>query len=765
MAVLLLGAAVISGGLLRELVDAVAIAAIVLLNVGIAVAEEGRATRAIGALRALVAPTTTVRRDGRRRPVPAADVVPGDVVLLSAGDVVPADAELVAGVVEVDESVLTGESLPVKRSPASPGAARALVFSGTHVVRGAGTAVVTATAGATALGAIATGLSEARVSTPLQVELARVTKRLAVVAVAVAGSVFAVSTVRSGVEDAFVASVALAVAAVPEGLATVTALGLALGVRRMAASGAVVRRLPAVETLGATTVILTDKTGTLTEGRMALREVALAEGTPVALERLDPAARRRVAEVAVGCNGATLDPPTGDVLDLALLEAFATDGMPPDMGPAVAVQPFDAVRDRMATLHPRGPRWRVLVKGSPEAVLARCHTGDGERRRLLAVAQGMAATGQRVIALAARDVDGPQPRLAEVEDDLDPVALLGLGDPLRPEASATVAEAQGAGVRIVMVTGDHPATAQAVAAAVGIEEVHARVDPDEKLALVEQFRGQGEVVAVTGDGVNDAPALQRADIGVAMGGGSEVAREAADMVLTDDNLATVVLAVREGRGIYDNLRRVVYYLVAGNLSEIVVVLGMLVLFPAAGVPLLPVQLLWVNLLTDGVPAIALGVAPPVSDLMTRRPRGSDERLLGVAALPVLAGRGAILASGPLTPVVVADALWELPFVELRTVAFVSLVLAHLLYALPVGLAGTAGLRNDGGRRLAAAVVLTVALQLMVPAVPGLASVLGAEGLGARAWVVVAIAGVLPPSLVALTMRSGPWPLSRHRRRA
>jgi Ca2+-transporting ATPase len=765
MAVLLLVAAAVAGVVLGERVDAAAIVAIVVLNAGIAVVEEGRASRALEALRTVTAPATTVRRGGRLLTVPVAEIVPGDVVLVRAGDVAPADIELTDGSVEVDESMLTGESLPVARQSSASGGPAPVLRAGTQIMRGFGVGIVRATGAATALGRIAVAVAGRSEDTPLQRELARLTTRLAAAALGIAAVVFIVSAVRSGVEDAFLAAVALAVAAVPEGLATVTILGLALGVRRMAAHGAIVRRLPAVETLGATTVIVTDKTGTLTEGRMAVEEVAVEGADPVPVGSLAPVVLCRVAEVAVGCNAATLEPPVGDVLDLALLHEFTESNVAAAVPAAVAVLPFDAGRDRMTTLHPHLEGWRVLMKGSPEAVLTRCRLERPELDHLMAVAGEMAGRGNRVIALARRDVAGPQPELDAVEDTLEFVGLVGLRDPLRREAAAAVAEARNAGVRVVMATGDHVGTANAMASAAGIDEVFARVDPDEKLALVERLCREGEVVAVTGDGVNDAPALRRADIGVAMGRGSEVARQAADMVLTDDNLATIVRAVGEGRGIYENLRRVVYYLVAGNLSEIMVVLGVLLLVPDLGVPLLPIQLLWVNLLTDGLPALALGVAPPAADLMIRRPRARGDTLLTARRLPLLAGRGAILASGPLAAVAFADRAWTASDAELRTIAFATLVLAHLLYALPLGLRGTAAAPGDrGGRLVAGTVFLAVAVQVLAMLAPPLRDLLHAEMLGPREWLVVVVAGLVPPAFIAASMPgrrrfTGPSPLS------
>ncbi|HXF72571.1 MAG TPA: HAD-IC family P-type ATPase, partial [Actinomycetota bacterium] len=648
MSVLLLAAAVVDALGLREPVDASAIVAIVVLNTVIAFLQEGKAAEALEALRRMESPRARVLRDGVARELPAREVVPGDVVLLSAGDRVPADLRLVeATLLEVDESLLTGESLPVPKSPGAPEGAGlserpATAFSGTIVTRGAARGVVVATGPATELGRIAERLRAREPMTPLQRELRGLTFRLGSMAVVVATGVFVLFAARAGLsgeglQRAFLAAVALAVAAVPEGLATVVTVALALGVRRMAARGAIVRRLAAVETLGAATAILTDKTGTLTENRMRLEAAAAAARPPGEFAALPPTVRAAAERVAVLCNDAELDPPSGDPLDVALLEAAGTEGVRRLRGThaRLAALPFEADRRRM-TVVVRGPDGTValLVKGAPEAVLDRCALaagpagdvplGPGERRRLQELAGDLAATGMRILALADRTLPGRPDDLEGAERDLRLVALVGLRDPIRPQARAAVEEARRAGIRVAMVTGDHPGTAAAIAREVGLLEgeggvrtgaelleaglpedplavpVYARVDPDQKLALVEALQRGGHVVAVTGDGVNDAPALRRAEIGVAMGRrGTDVAREAADMVITDDDLATIVHAVREGRGIYDNIRKVVEYLVGGNLSEIAVVVGALALFPALGVPLLPLQLLWINLLTDG----------------------------------------------------------------------------------------------------------------------------------------------------------------------
>jgi len=507
--------------------------------------------------------------------ISAEDLVVGDVVLLAAGDRVSADVRLLeTSSMEVDESLLTGESLPVEKDARAVSDVHTAVadrpsmaFSATIVSRGVGRGVVVATGSATELGVIAESLRARQPSTPLQIELAHLTGRLGVAAVIIALVVFLLTLVSVGIttkglERSLLSAVALAVAAVPEGLASVVTVALALGVRRMAGEGAIVRLLPAVETLGSTDVILTDKTGTLTENRMQAEAAALP-GLPTSLmSELAPADLRPLLEVATLCNDASLEPPAGDPLEVTLLEAAGID-LVEDLSaclPRVGEAPFDSERKRMSTLHTSGRERLLFVKGAPETVIDRCSdvaTPNGSpvvlqdelRTYLAEQAENMAAKGMRVLALALRRLNQLPHQIESAEDDLTLVGFVGLRDPVRAEAAAAVRDAQEAGIRLIMVTGDHPRTAATIAREIGIlsseaglvtgselrasgmpaapaeVRVYARVDPDDKLALVESLRRQGRVVAVTGDGVNDAPALRRADIGVAMGrSGTDAAR-------------------------------------------------------------------------------------------------------------------------------------------------------------------------------------------------------------------------------------------------
>jgi Ca2+-transporting ATPase len=795
MAVLLTAAAAVAGFGLGERVDGAAILAIVILNALIGLVQEGKAAHALEALHRMEAPTSRVRRDGVVLVIPSAQIVPGDVVLISAGDRIPADLDLIEGEnLVVDESLLTGESLPVGKDVRASGeeGEAGRLYAGTLATRGAGTGVALQTGGTTRLGKIAEHLNRSSPNTPLQRELGRLSAVLGAVAVVVAIGVFGLTIVRLGpsahtVQLAFLASVALAVAAVPEGLATVVTVALALGVRRMAARGALVRKLPAVETLGSTTVIATDKTGTITQNRMQAEVVAVHQGMPGPVASVPIVAQALIAEGVALCSDATRDPPTGDPLEIALLGLAGEDveGLR-SRYPRVSAQPFDPELRRMITIHrtPEGGTL-VLVKGAPEAVIYRCAQALGlegtvdtllepDRGRLLSTAASMAARGIRVLALARRVLDVAPVGLEEAERELMLVALVGLRDPLREEAPQAVAEARDAGIEVIMVTGDHAGTARAVAVEAGLAEpadpvltgerlraegipslpasvrIYARVDPEEKLSLVQALQDAGHVVAVTGDGVNDAPALRRADIGVAMGAsGSDVAREAADMVITDDNLATIVSAVREGRGIYDNIRKVVDYLVAGNLSEITVVVAGLLLFPGLGTPLLPIQLLWINLLTDGLPALALGVDPVDPGLMARPPRPRSAHLLGRERLGLLSRRALLIAGASVASLAIARMAWSEPWPHARAVMFTVLVVAHLLYAF---VARMSRRTREVNRWLIAAVASGIGLQMLIVTWPAAHGLFDTAHLSVREWALVLVASVLPVLLMRIVER-------------
>ena len=758
---LLLVAAAVSGFLLDEWLDAGVIGAIVVLNTLLGFFQEARAERALSRLRAMAAPEAVVVRDDQPRRVPAADLVPGDLIVLEAGVKVAADARVVGAVhLEVEESALTGESLPTYKqtdpvaSEGGIGDRRSMLFSGTTVAGGRGIAVVTATGGDTEFGRIAGALAIEEPPTPLQIELDRVGKRLALLALSTAAVVFLAGWSRGySAQTMFLTAVALAVAAIPEGLPAVVTITLAGGVQRMARRSAIVRRLPAVEALGAATVICTDKTGTLTHNELQVVEVVLDGETwsPDRLQSSDSRVRRFI-EVASWCNDARPSPAgwLGDSTEVALLVAVAATGEDPEAMRAAAPRldefAFDSRRKRMSTVHRTAEGLVVAVKGAPEVVLAEASSlegphgpvalDDSRRADVLRHAGELGERGLRTLALAYRRAtespDGPE----SAERDLVLVALVGMRDTVRPEARPAVLQARGAGIEVVMVTGDHPVTAAAIAHQVGILDggdlmpgdvlrdidvdelagrvdhyrVFSRIDPLDKVKIVEAWRRRGAIVAMTGDGVNDAPALRAADIGVAMGSGTDVAKEAASIVLADDNFATIVAAVGEGRTIFANLKRVVWYLLACNASEVMVMLIGFLVFGGLGDPLLATQLLWINLVTDGLPALALGVDPAAADVMTRPPQIARDVLGDWGRL---LRRSTVLCSATLGALVAGHFWLDYEWAVVRTMVFSTLVLVQLGHAYEV----RARVSGRGNRLLAWSLVVSAALQGLVIYLP------------------------------------------------
>ncbi|MFE1257467.1 cation-translocating P-type ATPase [Streptomyces fungicidicus] len=692
---------------------AVAILCVVVLNAAIGFAQEYSAERTAESLQAMVRHTCRVLRDGERREVPSREVVPGDVVVLEAGDAVPADCRLVeAHEVSVNNAALTGESDAVGRTahPVAAGPvlqARNCAFMGTDVVAGSAKAVVFATGTATEFGRIfrLTAAAPGR-RTPLQRQVAVMARRVAGTALAIGALLFLVRlpTGQPFVET-FVFALGVMVALVPEGLPATLSVSLAIGVRRMARRHALVKRLLAVEALGSTTVVCTDKTGTLTRAEMTVVRV-WAGGTEHAVtgvgyapdgEVADPEPVRALLRAAALCCDARLVPPPdgagwrvlGDTTEGALLVAAAKAGLDPAAeeaaAPRVAEHPFDSGRKLMSTVHRDADGYRVYVKGAPQELLDRCVAADraGERRPLtdalraeaVAANDAMASRGLRVLAVARRSAPGPRPGRETAESELTLLGLVGMTDPPRPEVSDAVAACRRARIRIVMVTGDHPLTAEAVARRVGIvtgpapavvtgaafealddagldalldrpeELLLCRVSPEDKMRVVGALHRRGEVVAVTGDGANDAPALKHADIGVAMGAsGTDVAREAALMVLLDDSFASIAAAVRLGRSVYQNIRKFLIYLFSHNIAELVPILAA----TFAGFPLVPisaVQILAIDLGSDVLPALALGAEPPEPDVMDRPPRSRKEQLFSRAVMGRILFLGGIQAAG------------------------------------------------------------------------------------------------------------------------
>jgi Ca2+-transporting ATPase len=756
LVLVLLAAAVLTVAI-GDYVDTAVILLVVTVNTVLGVVQERRALREVRALDDLVAPSARVTRDGQEAWLPTRELVRGDLLRLAAGDVVGADARLVASVLlQVDESLLTGESQPSDRdaaavSPAStPMADRTgMVHAGSTVVRGSGQAVVVATGLATVIGQVAQLVGGHRSPlTPLQRRLATLGRQISI-GVAVACVVFLASGILRGQpwETTVVAAVALAVAAVPESLPAVVTLALAAGASRMGRRGAVVRSLPAVETLGSVTLLATDKTGTLTEGAMRVdRTWTPGDGElPVGRGAVASDEGRRLWSAAALCNdadasGGGSDGHAGTAdTETALVRAARAAGCDVEQlrrdHPRERAEPFEAVTRRMTTWH-RGPGGEstVLCKGAPEVVLRGIDGAEAAQ----AVSDRWAADGRRVLAVAA---DG---RL---------LGLIALADPVRPQAAAAVASLHRAGISVVLVSGDHAGTATAVAREVGVvddrhpaaEHVHARVEPAGKLDLVTEWQTTGHVVAMTGDGVNDAPALRAADIGVAMGQrGTDVAKEAADLVLVDDSLATVTAAVAEGRRVFDNVRRFVGYGLAGGLSEVLIML--LGPFLGLALPLLPAQVLWVNLLTHGPVGVAMGGEPAAPDVLRRPPRDPDSGVLDRSLVAQIMWNGLAL-----TVVCLVVAGWSRsaggPW---QTQLFVCLAVGQLALALALRPTGAwARGRGAGVPWLPVAVVGNLVLLTAAVLMPGLTDLLGTEPLSVPETVVAVLPALLPGALVLL----------------
>ncbi len=724
--------------------EAIAISAILLLNAVLGVWQEYRAENTLARLRELEAPQAHVLRNGRLVRVPSRELVPGDVLHIAAGDRVPADARIVAGHgLMVDASVLTGESIPVERNPGEE------VLAGTLVVRGNGYLEVTRTGPTSAMGHIAGMLGEMRSEpTPLERRLqvfgAQIARWVLVLSVVLVAGNVAVSGIDH-LEDAFLWAVALAVAAIPEGLPAVLTLTLALGVERMSRRKAVVRKLAAVEALGSVTVIATDKTGTITENRMLVR----------GLEGSDAAQLLRATVLA---NEA--DPGAGDdPLEASLFEHAREEGLDPvelrRACPCRSRRAFDSrARFMRVTVEEAGGE-RSYLKGAPEVLLERCRLPEAERERWLRRAEHHASEGLRVLAFASAS--------GRSEHNLSWLGLVLLWDPPREEVPEAVRAARAAGVRVLMITGDHPATALSVAHRVGIEaqrvvtggeidalgagelhelvgsvDVFARVGPEHKMRLVETLRSRGEIVAVTGDGVNDAPALKSADVGIAMGQrGSDVSREVADLVLLDDNFATIVAAIEEGRNIYENIQTFIRFLFSTNVALVTLVAigaagaAAFGLRGAAGellVPLTAAQLLWINIIADGPPALAVGLDRSV-DVMRHRPRPRETALLDGPALRFVLWTGGVKAAVGIGMLGALPALGVTASAT-RTVVFLYETLAQLAFVYPSRALTLLHRRN---RTLDAIVVVSALLQPLLLFMPGMRQMLAMEGIGRVGW--------------------------------
>ena len=800
MIIVLIASAVIAGAL-GEVADTIAIMVIVVLNAIIGFVQEYRAEKAMEALKMMAAPTATVLRDGHTSNIASSDVVPGDVVLLEAGRVVPADLRLIESAqLKVEEAALTGESAPVEKSTAPLhdemiplGDRRNMAYKGTIVSYGRGKGVVAATGMETELGRIASMLqSEEEVKTPLQKRLVIVGKRLALAALAICAIVFIVGIMRGeSTVLMFLTAVSLAVAAIPEALPAVVTISLALGARKMVKQNALIRKLPAVETLGSVTYICTDKTGTLTLNKMTVEEIyvdgriikgAITDlrtpppnppltkgGTKGGVESgLSPEKSLMTAmalsnDASPDAGGNILGDPTEVALYLAAEKAGFKKMILKKDNERVSEIPFDSDRKCMTTVHINpSDGFRSFTKGGVEIILDKSVnilTSGGvkgiERDEIIKVSERMAADGLRVLAVGTRRWDAVPGKMIpeEVENGLTLLGLVGIMDPPREEAKDAVALCKSAGIRPVMITGDHPITARAIARRLGIiddrgevitgthlerlsmEEfekkvedirVYARVAPEQKLKIVKALQDKGQYVAMTGDGVNDAPALKRADIGIAMGiTGTDVSKEAAHMILLNDNFATIVGAVREGRRIYDNIRKFFKYMLTSNSGEV----WTLFLAPFLGlpIPLLPIHILWINLVTDGAPALALTVEPAEGDVMKRKPRPPQEGLFAGGMWQHILWVGLLMAGMTLFiqawAITTGHSHWQ-------TMVFTVLCLSQMGHVLAIR-SETESLFSQGlltNKLLIGAFILTFALQMATIYVPFLQPIFKTEAL-------------------------------------
>ena len=756
----------------RDYLDPAIILVIVVLNAILGLVQEYKAERSLKALQDLSMPEAVVLRDGKPLKTSTDDLVVGDIILLEAGDYVPADARVIESVnLRLEESMLTGESLPVEKNEkllftedTALGDRKNMVFSGTSVVYGHARAVVTSTGMNTEMGRIAHMIiSQDAPQTPLQRRLEKTGRILGIGALAICAAIFLMGILRSiSPYTMFMTSVSLAVAAIPEGLPAIVTIMLAIGVQRMARSNAIIRKLPAVETLGSATVICSDKTGTLTQNKMKVVEVCGAD-------------RKKIVKLAALCSNASAT--IGDPTEVALVQGAENMGISLENYKRVAELPFDSDRKRMSVVV-FDKEYTQITKGAPDILMELCshyeengvvkEFSSAARKAYAAQNAAMAEKALRVLAVAQRSYTDKIE-----ENNLILTGLVGMIDPPRPEVMDAVATCKAAGIRPVMITGDHILTAKAIAKQVGIlqsgaaaitgrqlndmsqsdlaENIHhysvfARVSPDHKVRIVQALQKNGEVVAMTGDGVNDAPALKAADIGCAMGqSGTDVAKAAADMVLTDDNFATIVKAVKEGRGIYNNIRKAVHFLLSSNIGEIFTIFSAILM--GWHTPLLAIHLLWVNLVTDSLPAIALGLDPAEKNTMKKKPYDSRKSIFSDGMWIRIALEGLMIGSLALIAYGVGLVFFE-SYVVARTMCFMTLSIAQLFHAFNMRTqASLFSINPFSNRYLVGALFAGILLQTGVASIPALAAIFRVVPLGMEQWGIVFGLSIMPIVLV------------------
>lgn len=751
--IIILLAAIFISIMIGEYIDAAVILLIVILNAVLGFLQEYRAEKSLEALQRMISPEMRIVRDGRIFKIPVKNLVPGDIIHIEEGDKIPADSRLIEiSNLKVDESALTGESIPVEKNShvidlKTPLPERKnMVFTGTAVVYGRGIAIVTETGMSTEFGKIAGMLQTVKKEkTPLQARLDHLGKQIGILVLLISGIIFAVGILKQiNPLSIFLTAVSLAVAAIPEGLPAVVTITLALGLNRMVKRNAIVRKLPAVETLGSTTVICSDKTGTLTRNEMTVRRIYVNDDViSVTGEGYKPDGEfytdnkkfkneedmRFLLRISALCNNSYIDKKNdklfiGDPTEISLMVAAAKADLWQDelskKYPRIAEVPFDSKRKRMTTIHGGDSEVVAYMKGAPDIVIELCAgilrnggeeiLDNEERTKILGINDQFAGDALRVLAVAYRRnlTDAEEFNADDIEKDFIFVGLLGMIDPPREDAKKAVEIARNAGICSVMITGDQKLTAIAVGREMdlfrdgykviegtqlddmGDDElesivndvaIYARVSPEHKLRIVKALKKRGHMVAMTGDGVNDAPALKESDIGIAMGiTGTDVTKEASDMILMDDNFSSIVAAIEEGRGIYDNIKKFVKFLLTSNLSEVLVIfLAIMIGFKDNVLPLIPVQILWVNLITDGLPALALGVDPNEPDVMRRRPRNPKEKIFGKSDILNLFFVSSIITVGVL--LMFSSYLGTGDFIKAQTVAFTTLVMFEIFYAL------------------------------------------------------------------------------------
>ena len=799
MIIVLIIAAIISAIVAKtngsgDYIDSIIIIAIVIFNAIMGLIQEEKAEKSLEALKKMSAPNAKVRRNGKIREIEASKVVPGDIVMLEAGNYVPADCRLIDSYnLQIEESSLTGETLPTSKQAdiilnanTAMGDLKNMAFATTIVVNGHAEAVVVETGMNTKVGQIAGMIIENESpETPLQKKLGEVGKTLAITCMIICGLIFLIGIWKQiPITEMFMTSVGLAVAAIPEGLPAIVTIMLSIGVTKMAKKNSIIRKLPAVETLGCSSVICSDKTGTLTQNKMTVTQIRNAVG----LVKNDD--RRFILELGTMCTDTIESQEViGEATEVAITNAAVEMNLRKrdlyDQMQRINEISFDSKRKMMTTIHKIGSKYRIITKGAPDVLIKRCsqYYQNGriepifsKRDALQEQNQMMAEDALRVIAIAYKDVEKlPREINSEtIENELTFVGLIGMIDPPREGVKEAVKTCRKAGIKTVMITGDHLQTAKAIAKELGIlrkgdlaingetlekmsqqelerdimrYSVFARVSPEHKVRIVKAFQSTGAVVAMTGDGVNDAPALKNADIGIAMGkAGTDVAKNASDMVLTDDNFVTIVEAVKQGRNIYDNIKKAVHFLLATNIGEIVAIFVGLLLGIKS--PLLAIQLLWVNLVTDSLPAIALGLEKAENNIMNRLPRNPRKSLFADGLWGKITTEGVMIGMLTLVAFSIGNNLYSIEVG--RTMAFLSLGILELVHSFNIK--GEESIFKTGlfeNRYLVGAFVLGTLLQVVVVVISPLAQIFDVVPLNSVQWLMTAIISILPVVIVEL----------------